>query len=42
MQVFVSYNLPASMLQLQDAVEKKLFEQLASLQRAAEGGEAQT
>ena len=30
------------MLQLQDAVEKKLFEQLASLQRAAEGGEAQT
>ena len=30
------------MLQLQDAVEKKLFEQVASLQRAAVGGEAQT
>ena len=35
-QVFVSYNLPTSMPHLQDAVEKKLFEQVGMLQLASQ------
>jgi len=35
-QVFVSYNLPTSMPALQEAVEKKLFEEVRTLQLASQ------